>query len=65
MVIQTSTHLDLGCATRPRNPYGRSQLYGLDINDHSNELVGDNTTLAMANLALEKIPFEDNFFRAF
>lgn len=62
MVVQTSAHLDLGCATKPRNPYGRSQLYGLDINDHSNELVGDNTQLAMANLALDKIPFADNFF---
>jgi SAM-dependent methyltransferase len=26
-----SSHLDVGCGSRPRNPLGRSELFGLDI----------------------------------
>jgi len=63
MQTEHSTHLDLGCGIAPRNPYGRTQLYGIDIRDDAKELLKQkNITIAKANLAIEKIPFEDNFF---
>ena len=49
---------DLGCGNYPRNPYDCEELFGIDlitqqINDvHYNQ----------ANLALEPIPFPDNYF---
>ena len=51
-------HLDLGCGHRPRNPYERDDLYGIDI-------AADATltaTIHRANLALQPIPFADNYF---
>lgn len=27
----TTLHLDIGCGTVPRNPYGANLLYGIDI----------------------------------
>lgn len=63
MQEQQSNHLDLGCGTNPFNPYGRQHVYGIDIRDDSRELHGrGNVTIIKANLALEKMPFEDNFF---
>ena len=29
-----SRHLDLGCGTKPRNPYRRTELHGVDIRAH-------------------------------
>jgi len=52
-------HLDLGCGTRPRNPYGCSELYGIDINPAA---LKDQGTIRRANLAREPIPFESGFF---
>lgn len=52
-------HLDLGCGTLPRNPYGRSALYGVDIR----ALDGmSGFTFAVANLSFEPIPFEADSF---
>lgn len=56
-------HLDLGCGTNPFNPYRRERVYGIDIREDSRQLSGkNNVTIVEANLALEKIPFEDDFF---
>lgn len=55
------SHLDLGCGTLPRNPYGRSALFGVDIR----RLESTSTAqfhFAAANLALEPIPFADSRF---
>ncbi|MEY4749922.1 MAG: hypothetical protein RIQ60_2136 [Pseudomonadota bacterium] len=50
------THLDIGCGTRPRNPYQRAKLYGLDIR----QLPSTPTCeFRSANLVLEPIPFSD------
>ena len=56
-----SKHLDLGCGLKPRNPYHREQLYGLDVRDNM-ELDVPGCTIVNGNVALEPIPFADNFF---
>lgn len=50
--------LDLGCNNRPRNPYSCQELYGVDMSSH----VVEGAVYRQANLALEPIPFEDNYF---
>lgn len=58
-----SNHLDLGCGINPQNPYGRKRLFGIDLRDDSRDAFQQSdVTVVKANLALEKIPFEDNFF---
>lgn len=57
----SSKHLDLGCGLNPRNPYQRQQLFGLDVRDDmAAGVVG--CTIVKGNVALEPIPFADNFF---
>lgn len=53
-------HLDLGCGTRPRNPYGCDTLFGVDIRDGLS--APGVEAIAAANLAIEPIPFPDNHF---
>jgi SAM-dependent methyltransferase len=54
-------HLDLGCGTVPRNPYGRPALFGVDLRQL--ESTGSTTfEFAAANLSFEPIPFADNQF---
>jgi len=50
--------LDLGCNDHPRNPYACPELYGVDLDVHDIQ----NVIYRQANLALEPIPFEDNYF---
>jgi SAM-dependent methyltransferase len=50
-------HLDLGCGPKPRNPYGRDELCGVDIAPPDGR-----TGIRRANLALEPIPFPDGHF---
>lgn len=57
--IIESKHLDLGCGLTPRNPYKRRVLYGIDINSDALE---KSDTIKFADLSIENIPFEDNFF---
>ena len=52
-------HLDLGCGMEPRNPYRRGSLYGIDVRSYPSD---GSITHAVANLALEPIPFKENFF---
>lgn len=53
-------HLDLGCGTKPRNPYRQAELYGLDIRAGLNE--PGVKEIRAANLCVEPIPFESNSF---
>jgi SAM-dependent methyltransferase len=52
-------HLDLGSGDTPRNPYNAKNLYGSDIRKFN-----DTATVkfSVANLAIERIPFESEFF---
>ena len=52
-------HLDLGCGPRPRNPYVRDELFGVDIAPSD---VTEKATIRKANLALHAIPFPDHYF---
>ena len=52
-------HLDLGCGTVPRNPYGKPELYGIDIRPLPNLV---DVEFKVANLTLEAIPYPDGFF---
>ncbi len=50
--------LDLGCNDHPRNPYNYEELYGIDLAAQTISGV----TYVQANLALDAIPFENNYF---
>ena len=50
--------LDLGCGSNLQNPFNHSMVYGIDI------LPSTNTNIKTADLNIEAIPFEDNFFDA-
>jgi SAM-dependent methyltransferase len=53
-------HLDLGCGTTPRNPYGQSNLYGIDIREG---LAATGVVeIRAANLSLAPIPFGNDDF---
>lgn len=54
-----SRHLDLGCGTKPRNPYRRTELHGVDIRAHH---VPGQLEVRQANLAMQPIPYPDNHF---
>ncbi len=53
-------HLDLGCGPKPRNPFHRKELYGVDIVLH--ESIDASIVFKKANLALQPIPFGENEF---
>lgn len=55
----TTRHLDLGCGSRPRNPYRRHELHGVDI--AAQEVPGVRE-IRRANLAVEPIPYGDASF---
>lgn len=52
-------HLDLGCGERPRNPYERGQLCGVDIRMPEAAIAHEHR---VANLVLEPIPYADDSF---
>jgi SAM-dependent methyltransferase len=52
-------HLDLGCGDMPRNPYIAPEIYGVDIRKYTDTV---KVKFCVANLAIERIPFEDDFF---
>lgn len=55
-------HLDLGCGKRPRNPYQRGRLCGVDIRALESVLTGPDFEFRGANLTVEPIPFPDDSF---
>lgn len=56
----TTRHLDLGCGPVPRNPYGRDELYGVDLG----AAVDPSGRMRRANLALQPIPWPDDSFES-
>ncbi|MBT8530718.1 class I SAM-dependent methyltransferase [Polynucleobacter paneuropaeus] len=48
--------LDLGCGENPRNPFEAPNIFGVDVRD-----LNDNR-IKIANLFLEPIPFDAEFF---
>ena len=54
-------HLDLGCGAKPRNPYGMTELFGVDIAPGQDQA---GISLRQANVALHPIPFPDSHFDA-
>jgi len=51
-----STTLDLGCGTKPRNPFGATILHGIDIREDLQK------NIKYADLTIEKIPYPDESF---
>lgn len=51
--------LDLGCGCLPKNPFGLEFVIGVDIANKD-----DSGWLAVADLAIAPIPFQDNTFDA-
>jgi len=54
--IKNSFSLDLGCGVNPRNPFNAKNIFGIDIRENIDNKV------KFADLAIEKIPFKNNFF---
>lgn len=48
--------LDLGCGPTPRNPFNVEELYGVDVREDL------DSNIKRADLAIEPIPFESDFF---
>lgn len=60
MLNNNQNHLDIGCGAKPRNPYGYSNLYGIDI--YQDNALPSDIIFKLANLTTQAIPFEDNTF---
>lgn len=60
--MKNDRHLDLGCGDHPRNPYGRAQLYGVDVRDLPARPASGAFEYRRCNLFTEPIPFEDSHF---
>lgn len=56
--MAADAHLDLGCGTAPRNPYGRAKLHGVDVR----ALTPAGWEFTRADLFLEPLPFPDGAF---
>jgi len=48
--------LDLGCGLEPKNPFNADEIYGIDIRESVNKNIFN------VDLAIQPMPFEDNFF---
>lgn len=53
--LSTKT-LDIGCGPNPKNPFQATEVYGIDIRE------SDNPNIIAADLNVENIPFDDEFF---
>ena len=51
-----STALDIGCGTKPKNPFGATILHGIDIREDP------ELNIKYADLTIEKIPYPDESF---
>lgn len=56
-------HLDLGCGAIPRNPYGRDEVFGIDLGS-APAASSSGATIVSANLATQGIPFADGHFHS-
>lgn len=50
--------LDLGCGTIPKNPFGLEHVFGIDLRPST------DPRIKSADLVVEPIPFEENYFDA-
>lgn len=58
-----TNHLDLGCGTTPHNPYGKVNVFGIDLRDDVQTLLaGQGIVMRKANLIFQPIPFEEGSF---
>lgn len=48
--------LDLGSGTQPRNPFGCTEIFGVDL------LRSENPKIKSCNIAAEDLPFPNNYF---
>ena len=55
-MLELTKTLDLGCGPDPRNVFFAQDVFGVDI------ISFGNPNIRVADLAIEAIPFEDNFF---
>jgi hypothetical protein len=55
-------HLDLGCGSKPRNPYHAELTFGCDIRDIDAGVKDIGFDYKKVNLVLEPIPYPDNYF---
>ena len=60
-LVSADRHLDLGCGAKPRNPYRRTTLYGVDIAPSQASAPAE---IRQANLSLVPIPFDDGYFQS-
>jgi SAM-dependent methyltransferase len=58
----TRKHLDIGCGSSPRNPYQMDRVFGCDIRPLQGLESTHGFTYQQANLAMEPVPYADNFF---
>ena len=56
--MKSTKHLDVGCGSKPRNPFNHEKLYGVDIIDQK----VDSFNYQKCNIVLEGLPFEDSIF---
>ena len=54
LILKNTTALDLGCGSKPKNPFGADSVFGVDL--YENISLG----IKKADLILEDIPFEVN-----
>ena len=54
--IKSSKTLDLGSGQNPQNPFFADTVYGIDLSPNIEK------NIYHSDLAIEKIPFEDNYF---
>ena len=52
----TTKTLDIGCGKEPKNPFLMDEVYGIDIREDL------DAKIFRADLAVEPIPFENEFF---
>ncbi len=52
-------HLDLGCGPVPRNPYGRDEMFGVDLSGST-----EGGAIRRANLVTQPIPFDTDSFES-
>jgi hypothetical protein len=50
--------LDIGCGSTPKNPFSMEEVYGIDVREDI------DAKIYRADLAVEPIPFENEFFDA-
>lgn len=55
--MSKTKHFDMDCGAYPRCFCSMDELYGLNIGDYA-----ISANIRQANLPIDRIPFEDNFF---